>query len=97
MPSDPPQNKSSRILRFAVSTALLVGPPAGLVACGGSEQEAVNEPFSINQPDRGEVPPEDLETSNEMPEEDIEPMPTANPGDPEPEPTGEPTADVPSE
>jgi hypothetical protein len=74
--------KKSRVLRFAVSAALIGAGP--LAACGGSEPH-VNEPaedpepIHVNEPAQDPVEEPVGETSNEPPQEPEEPDgPTTN-------------------
>ena len=70
-------NGPSRVLRFVVTGALMMGPLAG---CGEEEGPTVNEPVeTINEPP-------DEPTINEPPEEPEPEPPTANEVAPEPEP-----------
>ena len=93
--ADRPRNK--RILRFAVSGALLLGTPATLSACG-----ADSERVPVNEPDQA-VDDDEIDLNETVNEPDPEPEPEARPHPvnepmhvddepPTPEPT--PTTDI---
>lgn len=94
--------RGKRPLHFAVSTALLVAPAAGLPACGGEEpvvntpappEPVVNTPVVEDPP-----PPEELGDPINPAATEPEPLPTAHPvahpvahpEGPAPDPTQEP-------
>lgn len=70
MGADDKKLRGGRILRFAVSGALLVAPAAGLAACGGAETHS-NEPAPV---DTNEPAPE-AHVNEPMEDEVNEPAP----------------------